>query len=145
MKFETAVGSYEITKHQLAEIKKRIAADLKYMERHKVDVDTDLIKLQMKDARLAQAWHAKEYQKLSEHERIKAISEMIVFPEHHSRLQTENLVKASIRIGRPVTFGEALSGAVDSYIQAEAETLRAQGYDSDYIQLYVGQKYFGSK
>lgn len=145
MKFETVSGVKEITRHQLAETQKRIKTELKYMARHNVQLNDDYVKLMSTREMVAYMWNLPELAHLNDHDRERAIASMIAFPKDHSRKQAQLQVEASKRIGVPMTFAQVLRGELDPYIKADAEELYGQGYDSDYVKLYVGQKYFGSK
>lgn len=145
MKFETVSGVKEITRHQLAETQKRIKTDLKYMARHGVEIDMDYIKAMSTREMVAHIWNLPELAHLNDHDRERAVSSMIVFPQGHSRKQAQLQVAAAARIGVPMTFAQVLRGELDTHIEADAEALYAQGHNSGYVKLYVGQKYFGSQ
>ena len=144
--FKEGNTEYTITTHALKELRKRIKNDAKYMVRHQVmsqaEID-EILDVYSDDSHLAAFWNDHKLASLSEHERIKKISGQIVFPLGNSRAQAEAKVKGSKSTDTPMTFAQVLRGEYDALIKADADELRAAGYDSYYIRMFIGEKYFG--
>ena len=144
--FKEGNTEYTITTHALKELRKRIKNDAKYLVRHQVmsqaDID-EILDAYSDDSHLAAFWNDRKLASLSEHERIKKISGQIVFPLGNSRAQAEAKVKGSKNTETLMTFAQVLRGEYDALIKADADELRAAGYDSYYIRMFIGEKYFG--
>lgn len=144
--FKEGNTEYKITTHALKELRKRIKDDAKYLVRHQVvsqaNID-EILDTYSDDSHLAAFWNDRKLASLTEHERIKKISGQIVFPLGNSRAQAEAKVEGSKNIGTPMAFAQVLRGEYDALIKADADELRAAGYDSYYIRMFIGEKYFG--
>lgn len=144
--FKEGNTEYKITTHALKELRKRIKNDAKYLVQHQVmsqaDID-EILDAYSDDSHLAAFWNDRKLASLTEHERIKKISGQIVFPLGNSRAQAEAKVEGSKNTGTPMTFAQVLRGEYDALIKADADELRAAGYDSYYIRMFIGEKYFG--
>lgn len=144
--FKEGNTEYTITTHALKELRKRIKNDAKYLVRHQVMSQAaidEILDTYSDDSHLAAFWNDRKLASLSEHERIKKISGQIVFPLGNSRAQAEAKVKGSKNTDTPMTFAQVLRGEYDVLIKADADELRAAGYASDYIRMFIGEKYFG--
>lgn len=144
--FKDGNTEYKITTHALKELRKRIKNDAKYLVRHQAmsqaDID-EILDVYSDDSHLAAFWNDRKLASLTENERIKKISGQIVFPLGNSRAQAEAKVKGSKDTDTPMTFAQVLRGDYDALIKVDADELRATGYDSYYIRMFIGEKYFG--
>lgn len=144
--FKSGNTEYKITTHALKELRKRIKSDAKYLMQHQImsqaEID-EVLNAYSDDRHLAAFWNEHKLASLTEHERIKKISGLIVFPLGNSRAQAEAKVKGSQDTDTPMTFAQVLRGDYDALIKADADELRAAGYDSCYIRMFIGEKYFG--
>lgn len=144
--FKTGKTEYQIPTHALKELRKQIKLDAKYLERHQImshEEIVDTLNALASDSHLAAMWNERKVQSLSERERIKLISSMLVFPAGNSRAQAEAKVRGSIKLGQPMSFTQVLRREYDVLIKEDADALRDAGYDSNYIKMYIGEKYFG--
>lgn len=144
--FKEGNTEYKITTHALKELRKRIKEDAKYLVRHQVVSQAaidEILDIYSDDRHLAAFWNDRKLASLSEHERIKKISGQITFPLGNSREQAKAKVKGSEGTDTPMTFVQVLRGDYDALIKADADELRAAGYDSYYIRMFIGEKYFG--
>ena len=108
MKIQFDNNIYEIPRHCLAEIRKRVTIDLKYMRRHNIPINLSRINRLMSNGRLAQQWIEVKAEGLNDHDCIKKVAGRVAFPEKCSREQAEALVEASVKAGEPKTFVQVL-------------------------------------
>lgn len=144
--FKTGKTEYKISTHALKELRKQIKLDAKYLERHQImshEAIVDILNALAADSHLAAMWNERKVQSLNERERVKLISSMLVFPAGNSRAQAEAKVRGSIKLGQPMSFTQVLRGEYDVLVKEGADALRDAGYDSSYIKMYIGEKYFG--
>lgn len=143
------------TPRYVALIRKRVAKDVKYFERHGIETGKENSLKYTTDDAIMGAWKDPDpkFQKLTDKEKIRKIASMIAFPRNMTRHQAENLQKASVALGTPLGFADILKGNFPTETLTKLKEQKTEEYRRLYgiahaktmADHYIRQTYFGSE
>lgn len=143
-----------MSKGYVKAIQHRIAANIKYFERHGIISDKmDYIAQSLDPKEIQGAWNSKELQGLSYDEKVKRIASLATFPTEMSVLQAEKMVDAANALGLNLSFADVLKGGFDwGQLNEKEKILTAQALARGLSEkeakksarIAISQAYFGS-